>query len=253
MSFKVEKKENIFFALKVIFSLLVLFWVIQAIKMISGLGTEAITTSVTIFLIYGIFIWIFVFFQKIILIGHLKGNGIEVSQKQFSDVYYKYTKMAENLQIKKVPRLFILQQGGMLNAFATRFSGKNYIAIYSEIFSVFEENENVVQFILAHELGHVKRNHLIKRFWTFPSMVVPFLEAAYSRSCEYTCDNIGKSLVPDECIQGLILLAAGKDIYKKINIESYIENARENNTTVVKFANLFMSHPYLPRRIEKLK
>ena len=79
--------------------------------------------------------------------------------------------------------------------------------------------------------------------------MIPFLEAAYSRACEYTCDNIGDALAPGKSVAALVLLAAGRDVYKRVNPESYVRNAEENNTAVVKFAGLFMSHPYLPRRI----
>lgn len=252
MEFRVNGKENVYFGIKVVFTFAILIWIAYALKNLASLGIEAIASSLTIIVVYALFIWLFLVFQKIFLIGHLKGNGVEISETQFADVHRRYLAMAGTMGVKRVPKLFILQEGGMLNAFAIRFSGKNYVAIYSEVFSLFESNEGVVDFVLAHELAHVRRNHLVKRFWTFPSAFIPFLEAAYSRSCEYTCDNFGKALVPASCVEGLVLLAAGKDIYSRINIASYLKDAKENNTAAVKFAGLFMSHPYLPKRIANL-
>jgi Zn-dependent protease with chaperone function len=112
-----------------------------------------------------------------------------------------------------------------------------------------------VLFVLAHELGHIKRKHMQKRFWTFPSSIIPFLTAAYSRSCEYNCDNIGSSFVSSENskLNALLLLAGGKDIYKEINITNYIETAKQNRSFAVSFVNLFISHPYLPNRITNIK
>lgn len=253
MEFRVNGKENVYFGIKVAATFGVLIWIAFALKNLASLGIEAIASSITIIVFYALFIWFFLFLQKLFLIGHLKGNGIEISESQFADVHRKYLAMAERMGIKRVPKLFILQEGGFLNAFAVRFSGKHYIAIYSEVFSLFETNEGVVNFVLAHELAHVRRNHLVKRFWTLPSAIIPFLEAAYSRSCEYTCDNFGKALVPGSCVEGLVLLAAGKDIFSRINVAAYLKDAKENNTAVVKFAGLFMSHPYLPRRIANLE
>jgi Zn-dependent protease with chaperone function len=163
--------------------------------------------------------------------------------------------MAGKLGLKIIPPLFILQQGGMLNAFAIRLSGENYIAIYSDIFSLYKSDIETVKFVLAHELGHVKQKHNQKRVWTFPSSIIPFLTPAYSRACEYTCDNIGGSLIPDETsrLNGLLLLAGGKDIYKEINIKNYLETAERHRSFAVDLVNLFISHPYLPKRIENLQ
>jgi tetratricopeptide (TPR) repeat protein len=163
--------------------------------------------------------------------------------------------MAEQLELKKVPPLFILESGGLLNAFATRFGGKNYIAIYSDIFALYKTDIESVKFVLAHELGHIKRKHMQKSFWTFPSFIIPFLNSAYSRACEYTCDNIGSSLVSDENsrLNGILLLAGGKDIYREINVENYIKTAEQNRSFIVNFVNLFRSHPYLPNRIENIQ
>ncbi len=137
----------------------------------------------------------------------------------------------------------------------TALGCKNYIAIYSDIISVYKTDMEAVKFVLGHELGHVKRGHNQKRFWTALSSIIPFLTPAYSRACEYTCDNIGAALTSTDNsrLHGLLLLAGGKDIYKEIHIENYLKTADSNRSSVVKFVNLFLSHPYLPMRIKNVK
>jgi Zn-dependent protease with chaperone function len=51
----------------------------------------------------------------------------------------------------------------------------------------------------------------------------------------------------------LLVLAAGPHLYGQLNPESYIEDANESYTIGVRFMQLFMSHPYLPRRIRNLQ
>ncbi|MDR2731851.1 MAG: tetratricopeptide repeat protein [Fibromonadaceae bacterium] len=250
-NYSVRESENVLFAAKVIVT--VLIWVGAAL-LLGTLGKEAATVVATL-LIYVVFFLLFFWFRKIFLVAYVKGEGILVSEGQFPEVFAIYSDIAKQLELENTPPLFILQSGGILNAFAVRFGGKNYIAIYSDVFALYKTDIESVKFVLAHELGHVKRKHIQKSFWTFPSFIIPFLNSAYSRACEYTCDNIGSSFVSDENsrLNGLLLLAGGKDIYKEINIDNYIKTAEQNRSFIVKYVNLFRSHPYLPNRIENIQ
>jgi len=252
MDYKVNAKENGYFAARVVFTVLV--WAL-IINLCTSLGSNGLFDGamMSIMITYAVFIALFIAFQKIFIIAYMKGDGIAVSERQFSEVYSRYLAMAAKLGIKKVPPLFVLQQGGALNAFAIRFSRRNYVAVYSDVFAVHESDPDALDFVLAHELGHVRRAHMSKAFWTFPSACVPFLAQAWSRACEYTCDNIGASLTGSGKSNGLTLLAGGSDLYKKVDLAAYLESARLHRTGSVKFVGLFMSHPWLPARIENVR
>lgn len=256
MKVRVNKKESILFALKVLFTPVVLFLILSCIVGSFSAETDDGTKMgfmILPFIIYTLLILLYVYISKVFLIGYLKGNGVEINSEQFPEFYESYKKMAEELNMKKIPPLFILQQGGTLNAFAIRLSCKNYIAIYSEIFDMYDTEPEAVKFVLGHELGHVKRRHLQKRFWTALSSIIPFLGAAYSRACEYTCDNIGFDLSDNGAEKGLLILAAGKKLYTRINADKYIENAKKCRSFSVLFSEKFASHPYLPNRIKNIK
>jgi len=252
MEYKVNPKENGYFAARVVFT--VIAWIL-IVKFCSTLGSSGelggATAAVVIF--YAAFIAAFVAFQKIFIVAYMKGDGIAVSERQFPEVYARYLAMAAKLGIKKVPPLFVLQQGGALNAFAIRFSRRNYVAVYSDVFAVHESDPDALDFVLAHELGHVRRAHMSKAFWTLPSAVVPFLAAAWSRACEYTCDNVGASLTGSGKSNGLALLAGGSELYRRIDLPAYLESVRLHRTGSVRFVGLFMSHPWLPARIENVR
>lgn len=262
MDYKINPNETNLFILKVVctisvwFSIVLMLGAFAAIAGFAGGGAAAlagVAASVFIIVFYVLIIVLFVFFQKVILVGCLKGDGICVSERQFPEVYRIYVAMAEKLGIKKIPPLFILQHGGVLNAFAIRFSRKNYVAVYSDVFATYESDPDALAFVLGHELGHVKRSHMSKAFWTMPANIYPFLGPAWSRACEYTCDNIGCALTGTAKTNGLLLLAGGADLYKRVDSLAYLDDAKAHKTGVVKFAGLFMSHPYLPARIENLK
>lgn len=258
MKTRVNKKESFLFALKVIFTLLIVYGIYKLLGYIASTPSQdgeqvSVLALASTFVLYAVIILIYVYISKIFIVGYLKGNGVEINSEQFPEFYAFYQKMAEELNMKKIPPLFILQEGGVLNAFAIRFSCKNYIAVYSEIFEMYDTEPEAVKFVLGHELGHVKRCHMQKQFWTALASIVPFLGAAYSRACEYTCDNIGCDLSNDGAEKGLLILASGKKLYAKVNPDKYIENAIHQRSFSVLFSELCASHPYLPNRIRNIR
>ena len=97
--------------------------------------------------------------------------------------------------------MYLIQSGGILNAFATRFMGRNYVVIYSDIMEkAFSDGTEVVEFIIGHELTHIKQNHLIKRLLIMPANLLFLLTLAYSRACEITCDSFASVLSPNNVV-----------------------------------------------------
>lgn len=253
MKIRVDKKENVLFVVKILATILVFYCIVCAIIASTQSNESTAMMSIITLLVYALIIALIIFFNKVFLVGYLKGEGVEISEYQFPEFYKIYCEMSDKLGIKKRPPLFLIQQGGALNAFAIRFSGKNYIALYSDFFEMIEKDVEVVKFVVAHELGHVKRHHMSKQFWTALGSFIPFLGAAYSRSCEYTCDNIGTDLSENGAEKGLLVLAAGKKLYGKVNPDKYLERARCNRSFSVTLSESLSSHPYLPNRIRNVR
>jgi hypothetical protein len=59
-----------------------------------------------------------------------------------------------------VPEAYLLQMGGMLNAFATRFLGRDFLVLYSDVVDGLADNPDALNFYIGHEIGHIKRKHL---------------------------------------------------------------------------------------------
>jgi Zn-dependent protease with chaperone function len=138
----------------------------------------------------------------------------------------------------------------VLNAFVTRFFGTNYLVIYSDILAAaYEQNMKVVEFVIGHEMGHIKRKHIFKRFLLLPAAFIPFLGAAYSRACEYTCDSIGHALCPEGAKSGMLLLAAGRGLFTRVNSQAFIEQIYTEESFSRWLAEKFASHPNLNKRI----
>ena len=250
LNYQVNPKENIYFILKVVFTILIYG---LTYSLISKFDSSKWDASFNILVVYAILIALYVLFVNGIMVGYVKGNGVRINRDQFPDVYKTIEKQCELLNMD-IPPVYIIQNGGVLNAFAARFVGRNYVVLYSEIFELtFEEAADELNFVIAHELGHIKRHHMIKRFWLWPSSIIPFLGASYSRACEYTCDNIGHAISPNGSKLGLLLLASGKKTYKNVNAREYLSSASYESGFWVWFAEKVSSHPNLPKRISNLE
>jgi len=249
IDYQISSKENVYFYIR-LFTSLGLYYLFVKMIMLSFKATGPQLATVSMLYFYAIFIILFLFFRFGILIGHLKGNAIKLSKNQFPDIFQVVAKQAEMLGLSRVPSVYILQSGGVLNAFAARFFGRNYIVLYSEfVETAYEQDKAILEFIIGHELGHIKRNHMLKNLLLFPSYFIPFLGAAYSRACEYTCDNIGHALCPSGAKGGLLVLASGKTIYKKVNLNEFMKQDYSEDGFWKWFAEKVASHPNLTKRL----
>ncbi|HAH24868.1 MAG TPA: peptidase M48 [Prolixibacteraceae bacterium] len=249
IDYRVHTRENVYFYMRLLISLGLYYGIVQLVLM-SLKATGPQVATIYVMYVYVIMIIIFLFFRFGLLIGHLKGNGIKVGKNQFADIHQVVVKQAELLGLSSVPSVYILQSGGVLNAFAARFLGRNYIVLYSEMVeTAYDQDKSILEFIIGHEMGHIKRNHMLKGLILFPSYIIPFLGSAYSRACEYTCDNIGHALCPAGARGGLLVLASGKTIYKKVNLNEFLNQDYTEDGFWKWFAEKVASHPNLTRRL----
>ncbi|WP_428910638.1 M48 family metallopeptidase [Niallia sp. Krafla_26] len=235
----VHRKEGIYFALTLLFSVL--------------------TYVVLLFSIVGI-----IFIAAIILVSYffhalsmasIRRNGVRLSEKQFPTIYEKAVKLSQQMELEKMPSIYVMESMGIMNAFATRFFGKNMVVVYSEIFDLSEENcDDELLFVLAHEFTHIKRRHVLVHFLLLPSMFVPFLGEAYLRACEYTCDRYAAYYIGnvDAAKEALSMLAIGKKLTSKMNKEAYVQQIAEESGFFTWLSEKLSSHPHLPKRINAL-
>lgn len=192
--------------------------------------------------------------------GGVKANAIKLSEKQFPEFYNILKRLSSELNLNEVPEAFLIQEGGVINSFATRlYFRRNYVVFYATVVEVaYREGDfDSLEFIAAHELGHVKAGHvtLLYNISIFPVTFIPILNNllwnALSRAREYTADRIAINLAPSGK-KGLIVLSAGKHLYKNVNYEEYMEKAKISEGFWIWSTNLLSTHPILPRRIRAI-
>jgi Zn-dependent protease with chaperone function len=176
-----------------------------------------------------------------------------VSERQFPQLHRLAAAHSRRLGLKRVPDIYVMEAGGLVNAFATRFLGRDFVILYSDVVALaLEHGEAAMSFIVGHELAHVWRGHLKHRWLTLPGRLFPYLGAAYSRACEYTCDRIGAFCQPDGAISGLLILAAGKQLHAHVDVKEFAAQAVSDQGFWIRRAEIISSHPLLPKRIAAL-
>ena len=234
----IHQKEPLYFGISVIVSVL-----IYAMLAVSIVG-----------LAYAGFFAAFAFLAQGLFVGNLKGNAVRVSERQFPDIHQSVLRLCNKMELSEAPDVYIVQSGGVLNAFALQFIGRNFVAINSDVLELaYQNGEPAVGFILAHELAHLKRKHVSRRFWILPAMLFPFLGKAYSRACEYTCDSFAAHHRPDGASSGLLVLAAGKRLYAKVDIGEFKSQLKQTRGFWAWYSELLSTHPFLCNRLGYLQ
>lgn len=204
-----------------------------------------------IFLLVG---FVFYLFFQSMLISYIKGNGVELSEAQFPDLYAQFAACCDRLEIKKRPKAYILNGNGGMNAFATKFLGTQYVVLMSDVVDAMDKHDDGVRFYLGHELGHLRMKHLTGHLLRWPVLWLPLLGAAYSRARESTCDRHGLacSAAPEGAARALAALSAGAERWKQLDVPAYIEQARHSSGFWMSFHELTAGYPWLTKRVARV-
>jgi Zn-dependent protease with chaperone function len=183
-----------------------------------------------------------------------RGSAVRLSPRQFPDIYAVKDDFARRLNLRRDPEIYVMSGNGALNAFAASTFGYDFVVIHSELFSnTYEKNKDALAFIIGHELGHLRLGHT--RLWYQLSTAyvdrVPLLRGFLSRARELSCDRHGAYLAP-QGEEGLVLLAAGRYVYKQVDVEQLLEQAQRFRGFWPTVAQLPQSHPFTVRRIRVL-
>jgi Zn-dependent protease with chaperone function len=184
----------------------------------------------------------------------IRGSAVRLSRRQFPDIYAVKENFARKLGLKREPEIYLMSGNGALNAFAASTFGYDYMVIHSELFSnTYEKNRDALAFIVGHELGHLRLGHT--RLWYQLSTAyvdrLPLLRGFLSRAREFSCDRHGAYLAP-QGEEGLVLLAAGRYVYKDVDVGELLEQAQRFQGFWPVVAQLPQSHPFTVRRLKVL-
>jgi Zn-dependent protease with chaperone function len=184
----------------------------------------------------------------------VRGSAVELSQRQFPELYRTAEDFARKLGLRRRPDIFLANGNGALNAFAAQATGYDYVVLSNELFAnLYNRNRDGLRFILGHELGHIRLHHV--SLWyqiavAYPQLI-PLLGPWLSRLREYSCDRHGAYLSPLGAT-GLVLLASGRYTETDVDVDELVRQGRRLRGFWVGLAQLPRSHPFTVRRLERL-
>src|SRR5512145_1881577 len=205
-------------------------------------------------LVYALLIWLAIVVAHALFLAHVRGNGVRLSERQHPELYARIRAASAKLGLPRTPEVFLLQGGGLLNAFATKLFSRRFVILLSDLVDQCSDPRQL-DFVVGHELAHHAAGHLAWNAFLAPYHLVPLLGPAYSRAREYTCDRAGAAVAGDteQAMRGLVVLAAGGKTAAATNLEAFIEQAAEAGTFWMAVLELGASHPYLCKRVAALK
>ena len=207
------------------------------------------------YILYGLGIPAFILISAALYRARAYGNMILLGPKQLPELYQAVVEGAEKLSLP-VPKVFLYNSNGVMNAFARRLMGGRYVFLTSALVDV--QNDAQVRFVIGHELGHHAAGHLdpVKNLIMLPGHFVPFLGKAYSRTREYTCDSIGAFLCGDPAAaeSSLQMLGCGcQRLNASLNGEAFVAQEQMMPPVAGFVAEIFRTHPRLTRRVLALR
>ncbi|HEX5157906.1 MAG TPA: M48 family metallopeptidase [Ktedonobacterales bacterium] len=183
-----------------------------------------------------------------------RGSAVLVSEQQFPEIAAVRDKFAQELHLRRVPEVYVTSGNGQLNAFAASAYRVDFVVLHSELFAnLYQNNREGLAFIFGHEMGHIRLSHT--RLWYQLSLafvsLVPIIPGFLSRAREYSSDRHGAFVEP-QGEEGLVLLAAGRYVYRQVDVTNLLDQAAHVRGFWAEIAQLTQSHPLTIWRLKKL-
>ncbi|MEI8011576.1 MAG: M48 family metallopeptidase [Candidatus Omnitrophota bacterium] len=226
-------KEKKYFMIAAIFA--VVLWGVVAVTIIGA--------------VLGLLIGLLTWLGNGLLVANLKADCVKVHDKQLPDLYATCQEVCAKLNVP-VPDVYVLQAGGLLNAFAVRHGGRNFVVLHADLIDAFDPKGDEVRFFIGHEIGHIKSKHILKHIFLLPVLWLPLLGPAYLRACQLSCDRFGAFAVNniDGAIKGVMVLAGGRLLADKVSPEAFLQQAVGQRGFFVSWYELISGYQTLSQR-----
>lgn len=193
----------------------------------------------------------------------LMGTAVKVSDQQYPRVYEAAKRAGEALRVR-VPVVFASPSGG-LKVKVLGTEDAPHLIVNLDLAERLDDTELVAA--IAHELAHVQNGHILYTTalhylntsaaffvrWVIQPAIMTL--QAWSRRAEITCDRASLLAVRDldKTLQAMVRIELGLDKGSAFNAEEYLKSLPDVKKGIGRFAEVFRSHPYVPKRVAALR
>lgn len=197
----------------------------------------------------------FALVAQAVVLAAIRGNAVQVTEKQFPELHGRIVKICQRLELAQVPETYVVQAGGLLNAMAAKLLSRNFILIYSDLIEACGDDEGALDFVVAHEIGHIALGHLKRRGLLLPAAITPWLGAGLSRAHEYSSDRCGLAGCGDieSANRAIGILAAGGKMARAMDMDAFMDQRLRHGEFWFAVVELASTHPLLPKRVGALR
>ena len=196
--------------------------------------------------------------------NELLGTSVRVTDQQFPRVYRAAREAARILGIEP-PDVYMAPASAGIGARTLGTDDEPYVVLDSELAQRLSDPELLA--LIAHHCAHIQNNHVVYATalhylthsavsfvrWIVQPAVMTL--QAWSRRAEITCDRAALLCTRDLDVtfQSMMKVELGLDQAQGLDVDSYLQQLPGTKRGVGKYAELFRSYPYLPKRVQALK
>jgi Zn-dependent protease with chaperone function len=198
----------------------------------------------------------------------LLGTAVKVSDSQYPRVFEAAKRAGAALHVR-VPVIFAAPS----SAIKVKVLGTEdapHLIVNLELAEKLDDDDLVAA--IAHELAHVQNGHILYATalhylnhsaaffvrWVVQPAIMTL--QAWSRRAEVTCDRASLLAVRDldKVLTAMVKLELGLDKGSAFNADDYLKSLPDVSAPAAKrglgrYAELFRSHPYVPKRVQALR
>lgn len=195
--------------------------------------------------------------------SELLGTAVKVSDQQYPRVYEAAKAAGAALRVR-VPVVFAAPTSSIkVKVLGTEDAP--HLIVNLELAEKLDDSELVAA--IGHELGHVQNGHILYATalhyltssaaffvrWVVQPAIMTL--QAWSRRAEVTCDRAALLALRDEekTLAALVKLELGLDKNSAFNVDEYLKNPPDPKKGLGRFAEVFRSNPYVPKRVQALR
>jgi Zn-dependent protease with chaperone function len=193
----------------------------------------------------------------------LLGTAVKVSDQQYPRVF-EAAKVAGAALRVRVPVVFASPTSS-LKVKVLGTEDAPHLIVNLELAEKLDDTELVAA--IAHELAHIQNGHILYATalhylntsaaffvrWVVQPAIMTL--QAWSRRAEVTCDRASLLAVRDldKTLAALVRRELGLDKGSAFNADEYLKALPDVKKGLGRYAELFRSHPYVPKRVQSLR